>query len=70
MFKIFQDKILECFLLDLSLQVLSKKDNATSKLWAQTGQQGAQWKKVEVFLGVHSFIQVCNASSWGMKEFC
>uniref|UniRef100_A0A8W4F8M9 MAM and LDL receptor class A domain containing 1 n=2 Tax=Sus scrofa TaxID=9823 RepID=A0A8W4F8M9_PIG len=41
-----------------SLQVLSKKDNVTSKLWAQSGQQGAQWKKVEIFLGVHSYVQI------------
>ncbi|KAM7159543.1 MAM and LDL-receptor class A domain-containing protein 1 isoform 2-T2 [Molossus nigricans] len=41
-----------------SLQVLSKKDNVTSKLWAQSGQQGAQWKKVEVFLGIHSKTQI------------
>ncbi|XP_016068757.1 PREDICTED: MAM and LDL-receptor class A domain-containing protein 1-like [Miniopterus natalensis] len=40
-----------------SLQVLSKKDNVTSKLWAQSGQQGAQWRKVEVFLGIQSQIQ-------------
>ncbi|XP_037693308.1 MAM and LDL-receptor class A domain-containing protein 1 [Choloepus didactylus] len=41
-----------------SLQVFRKKGNATSKLWAQTGQQGARWKKVEVFLGVHSHTQI------------
>ncbi|XP_054580782.1 MAM and LDL-receptor class A domain-containing protein 1 [Eptesicus fuscus] len=41
-----------------SLQVLSTKDNVTSKLWAQSGQQGAQWKKVELFLGIHSQIQI------------
>ena len=62
MFRICQGKIFQNFLLDLSLQVLSKKDNVTSKLWAQRGQQGAQWKKIEVFLGVHSHIQVCNPS--------
>lgn len=60
MFKICQDKIFQHVLLDLSLQVLSKKGNVTSKLWAQSGQQGAQWKKIEVFLGIHSHIQVCN----------
>ncbi|XP_023487707.2 MAM and LDL-receptor class A domain-containing protein 1 [Equus caballus] len=50
-----------------SLQVLSKRDNATSKLWAQTGQQGAQWKKVEVFLGVHSFIQIVFRAKRGIS---
>jgi hypothetical protein len=59
----FKDKIFQQLLLDLSLQVLIKKGNLTSKVWAQTGQQGAQWKKVEVFLGVHSYSQVCNPSS-------
>ena len=62
MFKIYQGTVFQYFLLDLSLQVLSKKDNVTSKLWAQSGQQGIQWKKVELFLGVHSHIQVCNPS--------
>lgn len=28
-----------------SLQVLSKGDNITSKMWAQSGQRGARWKK-------------------------
>lgn len=64
MFKIYHEKIFQHFILDLSLQVLSKKDNVTSKLWAQSGQQGAQWKKVELFLGIHSQIQVCNPSTW------
>ncbi|XP_074214590.1 MAM and LDL-receptor class A domain-containing protein 1 isoform X2 [Camelus bactrianus] len=50
-----------------SLQVLSKKDNVTSKLWAQSGQQGAQWKKVEVFLGVHSHIQIVFRAKRGIS---
>ena len=50
MFKIYQGTVFQYFLLNLSLQVLSKKDNVTSKLWAQSGQQGTQWKKVELFL--------------------
>ena len=70
MFKIYQGTMFQYFLLDLSLQVLSKKDNVTSKLWAQSGQQGAQWKKVELCLGVHSHIQVCNPSVKIMIEFC
>ena len=69
MFKIYQGTVFQYFLLDLSLQVLSKKDNVTSKLWAQSGQQGAQWKKVELFLGVHSHIQVCKQVKI-MIEFC
>lgn len=50
-----------------SLQVLSKKDNVTSKLWAQSGQQGAQWKKVELFLGVHSHIQIVFRAKRGIS---
>ncbi|XP_077628606.1 MAM and LDL-receptor class A domain-containing protein 1 [Crocuta crocuta] len=50
-----------------SLQVLSKKDNVTSKLWAQSGQQGAQWKKVEVFLGVQSHIQIVFRAKRGVS---
>ncbi|XP_032736758.1 MAM and LDL-receptor class A domain-containing protein 1 [Lontra canadensis] len=50
-----------------SLQVLSKKDNVTSKLWAQRGQQGAQWKKVEVFLGVQSHIQIVFRAKRGIS---
>ncbi|XP_036697163.1 MAM and LDL-receptor class A domain-containing protein 1 [Balaenoptera musculus] len=50
-----------------SLQVLSKKDNVTSKLWAQRGQQGAQWKKIEVFLGVHSHIQIVFRAKRGIS---
>ncbi|XP_006869969.1 PREDICTED: MAM and LDL-receptor class A domain-containing protein C10orf112 homolog [Chrysochloris asiatica] len=50
-----------------SLQVLSKKGNVTSKLWAQTGQQGAQWKKVEVFLGIHSYTQIVFRAKRGIS---
>ncbi|KAG8515941.1 MAM and LDL-receptor class A domain-containing protein 1, partial [Galemys pyrenaicus] len=50
-----------------SLQVLSQKANVTSKLWAQSGQQGAQWKKVEVFLGVHSHIQIIFRAKRGVS---
>lgn len=50
-----------------SLQVLSKKDNVTSKLWAQSGQQGAQWKKVEVFLGIHSHMQIVFRARRGVS---
>ncbi|XP_025869446.2 MAM and LDL-receptor class A domain-containing protein 1 [Vulpes vulpes] len=50
-----------------SLQVLSKKDNVTSKLWAQIGQQGTWWKKVEVFLGVQSHIQIVFRAKCGIS---
>ncbi|XP_023985471.1 MAM and LDL-receptor class A domain-containing protein 1 [Physeter macrocephalus] len=50
-----------------SLQVLSKIDNVTSKLWAQSGQQGAQWKKIEVFLGVHSHTQIVFRAKRGIS---
>lgn len=50
-----------------SLQVLSKKGNVTSKLWAQSGQQGAQWKKIQVFLGIHSYIQIVFRARRGVS---
>ncbi|XP_053429225.1 MAM and LDL-receptor class A domain-containing protein 1 [Nycticebus coucang] len=50
-----------------SLQVLIKKNNITSKLWAQSGQQGAQWKKVEVFLGVHLHTQIIFRAKRGVS---
>uniref|UniRef100_A0A286XQ85 MAM and LDL receptor class A domain containing 1 n=1 Tax=Cavia porcellus TaxID=10141 RepID=A0A286XQ85_CAVPO len=53
-----EEKIFQHLLLDLSLQVLIKKDNITSKVWTQIGQQGAQWRKAEVYLGIQSYIQV------------
>ncbi|GAB1285988.1 MAM and LDL-receptor class A domain-containing protein 1 [Apodemus speciosus] len=40
-----------------SLQVLIKTGNTISKVWAQSGQQGPQWKKAEVFLGIHSHVE-------------
>ncbi|KAM4828899.1 MAM and LDL-receptor class A domain-containing protein 1 isoform 3-T3 [Thomomys bottae] len=50
-----------------SLQVLTRKDNITSKVWAQIGQQGAQWKKVEVFLGTHSFTEIIFRAKRGVS---
>ncbi|XP_075409528.1 MAM and LDL-receptor class A domain-containing protein 1 [Tenrec ecaudatus] len=50
-----------------SLQVLNKEGNTTSKLWAQSGQQGAQWKKVEVFLGIHSHTQIVFRAKRGIS---
>ncbi|MBZ3887912.1 MAM and LDL-receptor class A domain-containing protein 1 [Sciurus carolinensis] len=50
-----------------SLQVLIKKGNVTSKVWAQTGQQGAQWRKVEVFLGIHAYTQIVFRAKRGVS---
>nr|XP_008000626.2 MAM and LDL-receptor class A domain-containing protein 1 [Chlorocebus sabaeus] len=50
-----------------SLQVLIKKDNVTSKLWAQTGGQGAQWKRAEVFLGIRSHTQIVFRAKRGIS---
>lgn len=50
-----------------SLQVLIKKGNAISKVWAQSGQQGPQWKKVEVFLGVHSHVEIVFRAKRGIS---
>uniref|UniRef100_A0A4X2LXR5 MAM and LDL receptor class A domain containing 1 n=1 Tax=Vombatus ursinus TaxID=29139 RepID=A0A4X2LXR5_VOMUR len=50
-----------------SLQVLVKNSNVTTKLWAQTGQQGDQWKRVEVFLGIQSNIQIVFRAKRGVS---
>ncbi|XP_036044862.1 MAM and LDL-receptor class A domain-containing protein 1 [Onychomys torridus] len=50
-----------------SLQVLIKKGNVTSKVWAQSGQQGSQWKKVEVFLGIHSDSEIIFRAKRGIS---
>ncbi|XP_057354250.1 MAM and LDL-receptor class A domain-containing protein 1 [Manis pentadactyla] len=50
-----------------ALQILHKKDNVTSKLWAQSGQQGAQWRKVQVFLGVQSHVQIVFRAKRGIS---
>ncbi|XP_017724713.1 PREDICTED: MAM and LDL-receptor class A domain-containing protein 1 isoform X2 [Rhinopithecus bieti] len=50
-----------------SLQVLIKKDNVTSKLWSQTGWQGAQWKRAEVFLGIRSHTQIVFRAKRGIS---
>uniref|UniRef100_A0A672TQ22 MAM and LDL receptor class A domain containing 1 n=1 Tax=Strigops habroptila TaxID=2489341 RepID=A0A672TQ22_STRHB len=41
-----------------SLEVLWKTSNRTSKLWSQSGSQGAQWNRAEVFLGIRSNFQI------------
>ncbi|XP_069847836.1 MAM and LDL-receptor class A domain-containing protein 1 [Dipodomys merriami] len=50
-----------------SLQVLTRKGNVTSIVWIQTGQQGAQWKKVEIFLGIHSFTEIIFRAKRGVS---
>ncbi|XP_055449902.1 MAM and LDL-receptor class A domain-containing protein 1 isoform X1 [Psammomys obesus] len=50
-----------------SLQVLIKKDNMISKVWAQSGQQGPQWKKAEVFLGIHSHVEIVFRAKRGVS---
>jgi hypothetical protein len=44
--------------------------NTISKVWAQSGQQGPQWKKAEVFLGIHSHVEVCDPRDFVKKEIC
>ncbi|XP_077160334.1 MAM and LDL-receptor class A domain-containing protein 1 [Paroedura picta] len=50
-----------------SLQVLSKVGNVTSELWAQSGPQGPQWNRAEVFLGIRSYFQVVLRARRGIS---
>ncbi|XP_074051330.1 MAM and LDL-receptor class A domain-containing protein 1 [Macrotis lagotis] len=50
-----------------SLQVLIKKGEVKSQLWAQTGQQGDQWKRVEVFLGIQFNFQIVFRAKRGVS---
>ncbi|XP_031229155.1 MAM and LDL-receptor class A domain-containing protein 1 [Mastomys coucha] len=50
-----------------SLQVLIKMGNTISKVWAQNGQQGPQWKKAEVFLGIHSHVEIVFRAKRGVS---
>ncbi|XP_074753596.1 MAM and LDL-receptor class A domain-containing protein 1 [Athene noctua] len=50
-----------------SLEVLCKTSNRTSKLWTQSGNQGPQWKKAEVFLGIRSNFQVVFRAKRGVS---
>ncbi|XP_062423588.1 MAM and LDL-receptor class A domain-containing protein 1 [Rhea pennata] len=50
-----------------SLQVLSKIGNVTSELWAQSGNQGTQWNRAEVFLGIRSSFQVVFRAKRGVS---
>uniref|UniRef100_A0A803V093 MAM and LDL receptor class A domain containing 1 n=1 Tax=Ficedula albicollis TaxID=59894 RepID=A0A803V093_FICAL len=50
-----------------SLEVLSKSSNKTSKLWTQSGSQGPQWNRAEVFLGIRSDFQVIFRAKRGVS---
>ncbi|XP_075444758.1 MAM and LDL-receptor class A domain-containing protein 1 [Ascaphus truei] len=50
-----------------SLQVLITYANVTYELWSQSGKQGAQWKKAEVFLGTRSFFQIVLRAKRGVS---
>uniref|UniRef100_A0A8C3PNX2 MAM and LDL receptor class A domain containing 1 n=1 Tax=Calidris pygmaea TaxID=425635 RepID=A0A8C3PNX2_9CHAR len=50
-----------------SLEVLCKTGNKTSKLWTQSGSQGPQWNRAEVFLGIRSNFQVVFRAKRGIS---
>ncbi|XP_063269590.1 MAM and LDL-receptor class A domain-containing protein 1 [Prinia subflava] len=50
-----------------SLEVLCKSSNKTSKLWTQSGSQGPQWNRAEVFLGIRSNFQVIFRAKRGIS---
>ncbi|XP_066047695.1 MAM and LDL-receptor class A domain-containing protein 1 [Chamaea fasciata] len=50
-----------------SLEVLYKSSDKTSKLWTQSGSQGPQWNRAEVFLGVRSNFQVIFRAKRGVS---
>ncbi|CAM4599204.1 unnamed protein product [Lepidochelys kempii] len=50
-----------------SLQVLSKIGDVTSVLWVQSGYQGAQWNRAEVFLGIRSDFQIIFRAKRGVS---
>ncbi|NXQ07814.1 MALR1 protein, partial [Vidua macroura] len=50
-----------------SLEVLYKSSNKTSKLWIQSGSQGPQWNRAEVFLGIRSNFQVIFRAKRGVS---
>ncbi|NXE75196.1 MALR1 protein, partial [Cochlearius cochlearius] len=49
-----------------SLEVLCKTGSRTSKLWTQSGSQGPQWNRAEVFLGIRSNFQVVFRAKRGV----
>ncbi|XP_029442905.1 MAM and LDL-receptor class A domain-containing protein 1 [Rhinatrema bivittatum] len=50
-----------------TLQVLIKIGNETYILWSQTGKQGPQWKRAEVFLGIRSYFQIILRAKRGVS---
>ncbi|NWX07388.1 MALR1 protein, partial [Caloenas nicobarica] len=50
-----------------SLEVLRKTNNKTSKLWTQSGSQGPQWNRAEVFLGIRSNFQIVLRAKRGVS---
>ncbi|XP_061208193.1 MAM and LDL-receptor class A domain-containing protein 1 [Neopsephotus bourkii] len=50
-----------------SLEVLCKTSNRTSKLWTQSGSQGPQWNRAEVFLGIRSNFQIAFRANHGVS---
>lgn len=50
-----------------SLQVLIKTGVTISKVWSQNGQQGPRWKKAEVFLGIHSHVEIVFRAKRGVS---
>uniref|UniRef100_A0A8C3C7D9 MAM and LDL receptor class A domain containing 1 n=1 Tax=Cairina moschata TaxID=8855 RepID=A0A8C3C7D9_CAIMO len=50
-----------------SLEVLCKTGNKTSKLWTQSGTQGPQWNRAEVFLGIRSNFQIIFRAKRGVS---
>ncbi|XP_009328881.1 PREDICTED: MAM and LDL-receptor class A domain-containing protein 1 [Pygoscelis adeliae] len=50
-----------------SLEVLCKTGNRTSKLWTQSGNQGPQWNRAEVFLGIRSNFQIVFRAKRGVS---
>ncbi|KAM4687798.1 MAM and LDL-receptor class A domain-containing protein 1 [Discoglossus pictus] len=50
-----------------TLQVLIKSGNTTYELWSQSGKQGPEWKRSEVFLGTLSFFQIILRAKRGVS---
>ncbi|KAM4705173.1 MAM and LDL-receptor class A domain-containing protein 1 [Rhinophrynus dorsalis] len=50
-----------------TLQVLIVFGNVTYELWSQSGKQGAQWNRAEVFLGTLSFFQIVLRAKRGVS---
>ncbi|NP_001297043.1 MAM and LDL-receptor class A domain-containing protein 1 precursor [Xenopus tropicalis] len=50
-----------------SLQVLIKFGNVTYEVWSQSGKQGPQWNRAEVFLGTLSYFQIVLRAKRGVS---